>query len=102
MSDDYLKEYLIDCVLNDEDSNELMSGIYRVFNQLNRLKEVEGLLAEYQNDWTYLVPEMTRLKNENVRFKKALMEIAQGEGDYYANEDAQIALEALRGGKLDD
>ena len=52
-------------------------------NTEQRLKELNDIIKH----------EKEKIK----RYKAALEEIAQGEGDYYQDDQAQIALEALRG-----
>lgn len=62
--------------------------------QVPTLESYMNTLAKYGDDTRN---KLLEVKKENKRYREALEEIAKGEGDYYDNENAKIALAALRG-----
>jgi len=100
MSDEDLKENLIDCVLNNEDSENLMNGIYRIFERAELVEELQVKNQEIVdlNDVTPF--ENEALRNENKCLQSAIdtknMSIdILGEQKLYRDEEIKRLKKAL-------
>lgn len=67
------KELIIDGITNKIIGVELTLSDYAfLHSEVGRAQETENLLKEYQTDWAILIPELTKLKDENNRLREAL------------------------------
>lgn len=67
------KELVIDGITNKIIGVELTLSDYAfLHSEVGRVQETEKLLKEYQTDWAILIPELTKLKDENDRLREAL------------------------------
>jgi cell shape-determining protein MreC len=70
-------------------NNVTTRDIKWLIEQAERVEESERLLKEYQTDWTFLVPKLTGLEEENKRLREALK--------FYANKDNYNPTNSYRG-----
>lgn len=81
-----------------EDFDYLLESVDKLTNRIEELETQINFEKMARASMDSIERYTDGIKKENRRYREALEEIAKGEGDYYSNEDAQIALEALRGG----